>query len=270
MSGASRVEGIILDLAGTTIDFGSLAPVDAIREGFTKRGIDVTVDEARGPMGMAKRAHLKALLSVGRVRGKWIAKYGSEPSETDIDVLYEEFIPAQLRILRQHSKLIAGVGETLSRIRANGLKIATCTGYNREMTDVVLEELRGQGFSPDAEIAATDVSAGRPAPWMAFVLAERLGIYPMWKLVKIGDTRVDVEEGQNAGMWTVAVTDTGNEMGLSHRDYAALPPAERSARSARIAEGFRRLGAHYTASSLADCLPIVEEISARVSRGDRP
>ncbi len=85
-----------------------------------------------------------------------------------------------------------------------------------------------------------------------------------------GDTPVDVEEGLNAGMWTVAVVESGNEMGLSEADLAALPPAVREQRRRRAWETLSQAGAHYVIDRIAQLSDVVATINARLARGERP
>ena len=69
------------------------------------------------------------------------------------------------------------------------------------------------------------VGEGRPFPWMAYYAARQLGVFPMRTFVKVGDTKIDVAEGHNAGMWTVSIVRTGNEVGLSREQLESLPAA---------------------------------------------
>ena len=89
-------------------------------------------------------------------------------------------------------------------------------------------------------------------------------------MVKIGDTPSDIEEGLNAGMWTVGVTRTGNEAGLSKAEWEA---ASADARAVVIDVARTRLiaaGAHYLVESAGECLSVIDEISDRVAAGERP
>src|ERR1700693_6390833 len=66
-AGMERVKAVIFDWAGTVIDYGSLAPMGAFVETFAEFGVEIGIDEARGPMGMAKRPHIAALTELPRV-----------------------------------------------------------------------------------------------------------------------------------------------------------------------------------------------------------
>ena len=204
------IRGVIFDWAGTTIDYGSRAPVVAFISAFAKYGVEITAEEARGPMGLQKRDHIVALTKLPRVAEAWIAAHGSAPGEAEIDAMYAEFIPLQVKSLPDYGDVIPGVVDTVEKLRARGVDVAATTGYNREMLEVVLDCAKAGGFVPDAAFCAEDVAAGRPAPWMIYRSMEALGAFPPESVVNIGDTVPDVESGVNAGAWSVGVTRTGN------------------------------------------------------------
>ena len=246
------VSALILDWAGTTIDFGSLAPTQVFVELFRQRGVEITVDEARGPMGKAKRDHILAIASLPRVVSLWHDYYGRPPESADIDDMYEAFLPLQKRALIHGSDVIPGIPEAIEQFRRHGLKIGSSTGYTRELMDVVVPIAAGRGYSPDVIVCADDVPAGRPAPWMNFLAAQKLGVYPMDQILVVDDTVVGIEAGLNAGAITVGVTKTGNELGLSEAEVAVLSQEDLAARLAIIEHKFKALGAHFTVASVAD------------------
>lgn len=265
-----RLRAVILDWAGTIADFGSLAPVTAIRQVFENAGVPVSVAEVRAFMGKSKRAHIENVLELPRVCERWIASRGAPPALTDLDALYSEFVPAQLAAISQHAALIPGVAPAIARMRDRGLKIGTTTGYNRTMLDVLLECAAEQGLAPDSAVCPDDVGSGRPAPFMCYLNALRLGVYPLSAFVKIGDTPSDIEEGLNAAMWTIGVTETGNEVGLSECEWNALSEPERNQAAQTARQRLADAGAHYTAASAAECDAILDEIEERLGRGDKP
>ena len=127
-----------------------------------------------------------------------------------------------------------------------------------------------QGYGPDNNVCADDVPAGRPAPWMIFRNMEALGVYPPSSVIKVGDTLPDIEEGRNAGVWSVGVTHTSSEVGCTQEEFAALDDAEREARVARAKEKLLSSGAHDIIDSAADLpvlLPVIEE---RSRNGETP
>ena len=102
------------------------------------------------------------------------------------------------------------------------------------MMDLLYKEAADRGYVPDSRVCAAEVPAGRPEPWMCLKNAMNLGIYPMEAYVKVGDTIPDINEGLNAGMWTIGLAVTGNEMGLLEKEIAALDPDVRERKRARV------------------------------------
>ncbi len=264
------LKAVILDWAGTTVDYGSCAPALVFVEVFRRAGVQITMEQARGPMGMQKRAHIEVIAQMPAVARAWQQQHGRTCSQEDIDRMYEEFIPLQLQTLADFADLIPGTLDAAADFRRRGLKIGTTTGYNREMTDIVVSEAAKRGFRPDAVVCASEVPAGRPAPWMALRAVMEMGVYPMEACVKIGDTVPDVEEGLNAGMWSVGVAVSGNEIGLSQREVEALSAEEFKRMRAAAYAGLSMAGAHYVVDSVADVPGLLDEIGRRVSAGEKP
>ncbi len=264
----NRLRAVILDWAGTTVDHGSLAPIAALQSVFAEAGVNVEVSEARAFMGLAKKDHIRKVLALPRVAAAWESLHGALPGEEQVSVLYRKFIPRQLDCLPDYSRVIAGVPEAVGRMRSRGFKIGATTGYTRAMLDFLLGEAVKQGFAPDCSVCPEDAGGGRPEPWMCFQNAILLQVYPLESCVKIGDTPSDIEEGRNAGMWTIGIARTGNQVGLSERDWHRLSDAEQTAALARAREDLR--GAHYISDSVSECDAILANIDTRLANGDRP
>lgn len=260
----------ILDWAGTAIDFGSRAPVAALIALFAERGIALDEAQARGPMGLHKRDHIRLLCDLPDVAAAWQARHGRPCTEQDIDVLYQSLLPLTLRAAKQTSALIPGLLDLCGDLRRRGMRIGSTTGYNAQMMAEILPLAAAQGYVPDSVMTVSDVPAGRPAPWMCFRTAERFGIYPMSAFVKIGDTVADIEEGRSAGMWTIAFARCGNEVGLSEADLQSLSGPEQAARIEKARA--RLLGAepHYVVDGPADVIPLLDQINERLAHGERP
>ncbi|MCP4642463.1 MAG: phosphonoacetaldehyde hydrolase [bacterium] len=264
------LKGVILDWAGTTMDHGCCAPAIVFIDLFKKHGVEVTIAEAREPMGAHKRTHIQQMMAMDSVCAKWNAAKGSDPTEADVDALFADFVPMQLETMTNYCELIPGCTEAMKDFRAHGFKIGTTTGYNREMLDICLAEGAKRGYVPDSSMCVSDVPAGRPAPWMAFKNAENLGLYPMEAVVKIGDTIPDINEGLNAGMWSVGVALRGNEVGLTESEFAALDPAAIEPLRAKAYQRLGQAGAHYVVDAIGDVGPVLDDIARRVAAGERP
>lgn len=266
----ANIRAVILDWAGTTVDFGSLAPVAALQRAFEASGVPITAPEARRHMGTLKKDQIRYICAGERVRAEWTRQRGQPPSESDVERLFEDFLPKQSEILAEYSAPIPGVCETVEAWKAAGLRIGSTTGYTRNLLDVVLPESARLGYSPEASVTPDEVGGGRPKPFMCYRNAILLGVFPLWHCVKIGDTPVDVAEGRNAGMWTIALTATGNEIGLARGDWEALPKEERGERELSAARRLMDAGAHFTAPSLAGCAEILADIEGRLAAGEKP
>lgn len=253
----------MLDWAGTTVDHGSVAPVVALQSLFLTHGLTLSAEDARKDMGLLKRDHIRAILALPNIRNEWHAKTGQLPGEAEVVSLYGEFGALQFEIVAKYSKLIAGVADTVRRWQQRGLRIGSTTGYTREMLDPVLAQARKDGYCPDASVCPDEVGAGRPLPWMLARNAQLLGVYPPSSCVKIGDTVSDIEEGRNAGMWTIGLTRTGNLLGLDLEAWTALPEDQKSERIKRAEEKLLSAGAHFVAEDLAACDSILSLIDER-------
>jgi phosphonoacetaldehyde hydrolase len=261
---------VVFDWAGTTVDHGSRAPVIVFQEVFRRRGIEITTAEARAPMGMAKQDHLAAIAAMPDVAQAWQEKYGESCQVADIAAMYEEFLPLQKSILKDHSDVIAGVPVAVDEVRRMGLKIGSSTGYTRALMEIVSEVAGGQGYRPDCVVCVEDAPRGRPAPFLLYEAAKRLNVYPLWTVVVVDDTPVGIEAGCNAGCWTVGVTRTGNGVGLSVDELGALSRGEISRLCEQAAQQLRFAGAHYTIQSVAEIPQVVSEIAIRLRNGELP
>ncbi len=264
------VEAVIFDMAGTIVDFGSRAPAGVFVEVFRRHGVTISLAEARGPMGAEKRAHLAELLAMPAVRARFADRHGRDPGEADIDRIYQDFIPLQLETLPAFSALIPGAAATIAALRRRGIRIGANTGYNRAMMAVVEAAMAGQGVTLDSAVAASDVPRARPWPAMCLVNAAQLAASTVTACVKVDDTVPGIEEGLAAGMWTVGISLSGNEIGLAEEEWQALPAGEQQARLARAEARLRAAGAHFVIRSVADLLPVIDAIEARLAAGDRP
>lgn len=265
-----HLEAVIFDWAGTTIDFGSLAPVRALTKLFGARGIEISDAEARRDMGLYKKDHIRCLLEYDHVQAFWQQKNGRPASEDDVEQLFPAFTAIQLEILDEYAQLIDGVAPLAEKLRARGLQLGSTTGYTRPMLDLLIARASEQGYRSDLALCPDDVGGGRPHPWMCLRVALDFRLSSTAAAVKVGDTPSDIAEGLNAGMWTVGVTASGNEVGLSATDLAALDAEERKRRLDFAAANLRAAGAHYVIESVAELEPLLEEIDRRLAAGERP
>jgi phosphonoacetaldehyde hydrolase len=264
------VQAVILDWAGTTVDFGSFAPTAVFLRLFENQGVVITAEDARSGMGLMKKDHLRTILSRPSVAESWKAAHGSFASEADIDNLFVSFVPMQIDVLKEYAEPIPGCLDAIRELREYGIKVGSTTGYIRSMMDVLAPVAKEKGYEPDCIVCPDDVPAGRPFPWMVYQNLMQLGVYPMQSVVKVGDTLADIEEGLNAGAWTVGLSLTGNLLGLSEEELAALSDDEQLFAQDKAEEQLYRAGAHYVIDGIWDLPDVVEEINDRLLAGESP
>jgi phosphonoacetaldehyde hydrolase len=265
-----HVKAVIFDWAGTVVDYGSLAPMGAFVETFAEFGVTISIDEARGPMGMAKRPHIAEVMALPRVAAAWVERHGRAPTEDDVDAIYAVFVPKNIAVAARHAALIPGVSDVVAQLRAEGVKIGSTTGYTREIMAKIMPVAAAQGFVPDNVVCTGDTHEGRPTPYMLYKSFLDLKIWPAWSVIKVDDTEVGVAEGVNAGAWTVGVAVSGNVFGLSQADTTALAPAEFQQMRAAAAKKLEAAGANYVVDTVADLMPIARMIEERLASGARP
>jgi phosphonoacetaldehyde hydrolase len=266
----SGVQAVIFDVSGTVLDYGSRGPVVAFVELFARHGVTVTEAQARGPMGAHKKDHIWAMLSDAAVAARWAEAHGTPPTLDDLECLYREFTPLLLEVLKRHCDVLPGVPGVVAELRRRGIRIANTTGFDSGMMVDLIPLAAQGGYTPDLWVTPDLVGKGRPAPWMAFYAAQKLDVYPMSTFVKVGDTVADVAEAHAAGMWAVSVLRHGNEVGLSRDALEALSPAEQDERISAARARLAAKGPHYIIETTAQLVPVVDEISARLVRGERP
>jgi phosphonoacetaldehyde hydrolase len=266
----NKIEGVIFDWAGTTVDFGSCAPVNVFMTIFKNAGIDVTLDEARAPMGMLKIDHIRAMLSMPRISLFWKEKFGRAFDEQDVENLYKEFEPALMASLKDYTDPIPGVVKTVQALKSQGLKIGSTTGYTHSMMDILVPHAMAKGYSPDFYITPdrTD-SLGRPYPYMIYRNMEALKLSASRKVVKVGDTVSDIKEGLNAGVWSVGVIIGSSEMGLSLEEFHALSEAAQESIILKTEQTFLDNGADFTIRSISELPQLIELINSLLSTGMR-
>jgi len=179
-------------------------------------------------------------------------------------------LPLQYTEAKRRTKLVPGVLDCYAALRKEGIRLGTTTGYPRVIGEPVAEMARRQGFIPDNCVFPDEVAGGRPAPWMIYRNMEATGVFPAAAVVKVGDTVPDIEEGRNAGVWSIGVTDSGSEIGLDLDAWLAIPESERINRAQAAGETLLRAGAHAVVRSVAELPRLINELNSRLERGERP
>jgi len=257
-----KVKTIILDWAGTTVDFGSMAPVAAFREAFNAVGLSPGDDLIRCFMGLPKKEHIRKMLRCEEMIAAFQERHGQVPGESVVELVYEKFEPALFEVLVEHARPIPGVVETIVCLRKEGILIGSTTGYTRAMMDVLMPVSEALGYKPDCVICPDDVGEiGRPYPYMIWECLKRLGVMDIREVVKIGDTTADILEGRNAGCLSLGVIYGSNMLGLSKEEYDAAKRSERNHFAEAARESYNEAGADHIIERFADLPEFLESLS---------
>jgi len=259
--GNKSIKAVILDWAGTTVDFGSMAPVAAFREAFASEGLVPEDGLIRRFMGLPKKDHVRNMLFDSLLAEAFAEKRGQAPGEADVERIYGNFEPALFGVLKEYAKPLPGVPETVERLRSAGVLIGSTTGYTSAMMDVLCPVSEALGYAPDCLVCPDEVGGvGRPYPYMLWENLRRLGVEDVREVVKIGDTTADILEGKNAGCLSVGVVFGSNMMGLSSDGYDKATPSEkeRLAESARIL--YAEAGTDHIIERFTDIPALLESI----------
>lgn len=264
------VRSIVFDWAGTVVDFGSRAPMQAFVSLFRQYGLDISIEDARGPMGLNKWNHIEALLGLPKVAAQWLSHRGRLPVPTDIDEMLKTFVPMNLQSIRECSDLVPGAAEVCAALKNRGILIGSTTGYTRDLLDELIGFAAEQGYRVDASVCAGETALGRPSDQMMLRCAELLGVTDPTLVIKVDDTAPGLLEGKNYGCWTVGVAASGNASGLSRAEYAALSSSDREFLLKRANTSLAFARPDFIIDSVADLLPVVDEINHRLAKGERP
>ena len=267
-----KVNAVILDWSGTTADAYVIAPAVVFVDVFAKHGVDISMEEARGPMGLRKDLHIQALTQVPEIRERWKKIHGTDPTQDDVDRMFADFVPMQLDCLKLYTTLLPGVAETTQRIQASGIKIGSSTGFIRSMVDILEADAKEQGYVPDASVAGDEVVNGaRPKPFMVYRNLDLLDAHPIQSVVKVDDTVSGVGEGLSAGCWAVGIARYSNYMNVNSLEEADLISDDEISRRLEITrEILAKSGAHYVIDEFNELPDVIADVNARLARGERP
>lgn len=264
------IHSVIFDWAGTSIDFGSMAPVLALCTSFQRFGIELSITEARGPMGIRKDEHVRSLLALPTVLERFVSRHGRKPQESDALSIYASLESSLDDVVLERLALIPGHWDFVAWLRQKNILIGSTTGYTRQTMSMVLGEVARMGYHPDCCITPSEARGGRPAPWMLWQNLEKLGCSFPWLAVKFGDTESDMQEARNAGTWSIGYSCCGNMMGLDESEFQALSETERVALRSSAEQKLYAAGAHLVIDGPWMGKEAIAEIEVRLSQGLRP
>lgn len=264
MNNDNSIKMIVFDWAGTTVDYGSSAPSGVFDIVFTGAGIKLTKEEINRPMGMEKKSHIRELLSGEEGNRQWLEVYGRPWTEDDVESLYQTFEKTLYEVVSGYSVPIEGVVETVKKLRENGIKIGSTTGYTSEMMKQVVPKAEELGYKADCVVTPDITGASRPTPFMLFECMRQLNVYPPCSVVKVGDTVVDILEGKNAGAWSIGILKGSNLLGLSEEEYNTMDADKLKKLKKETTDKYLKAGADIVIDTICDLPQAIDEINRRM------
>lgn len=265
------IKGVVFDWAGTIVDFGSLAPMGAFVSLFGRHGVQITVAQARVPMGLPKLEHIRALGQLPEISQAWQRHHGRPFTDGDAQALLVEFEPMSAAAALERSDFIPGFMDSLAWLQGKGLRVATTTGYSRRIMQALIDKARSQGFVPDLVVCSDDVLRSRPDPMGMMACMQAMGLLGQAQAVlKCDDTAPGLEEGRRAGCWTVGVSVSGNALGWSLEQWQQAPFEERQVAASRARATLAQAGAHEVIDTVAELPQALARIEQRIRAGQEP
>ena len=257
----AKIRLAVFDWAGTTVDYGCIAPYVTFQKTFAEKNIELTKEEILAPMGMEKKDHIRTLLQMERVAAQWEEKYNRPWTEADVEELYEMFEGSLADVVAEYSTPIPQVVETIKKLREEEIFIGSTTGYTGAMMEKVLPKAKENGYEPDYLVTPEMVGSGRPAPFMIYENMRKFGVYPAKSVVKVGDTVMDIREGVSAGVWTVGILEGSSQMGYSEEEMKNLTTEELNASKKKAVQEYLDAKADFVIETMAELPDVIDKIN---------
>lgn len=259
-----KIQLAVFDWAGTTVDYGCIAPLAVFEKIFQNKNITLTREEILKPMGMGKRDHIETLLRSKNATEQWKKEYHRDWGQNDVDEMFAQFNQKLLGVLENYCTPIDGVLETIKQLREENIFIGSTTGYTREMMDIVEKKAQELGYAPDYVVTSEMTGYGRPYPYMLFENMRKFEVYPPCCVVKIGDTASDMKEGKNAGTWSVGVIEGSSAANLTPKLAKELSLKEKEQHFAKARQILQDAGADYVIQTMQELPQVISQINQRL------
>lgn len=195
----------IFDLGGTIVDRYSLSPFLSLKEAFKLNNLIINQNLIFNDMGMDKREHIKKILKDKYVHRNFFHNEGRFVNDNDVNQIYSDFNDIQL-CRSKVIDIIPETKETLSYLKEKNILIGINTGFNRKITENIIDVLTKEGIHIDEYVSSSCLDLpGRPKPYMINHLMDKFKITNPDEVMKVDDTNVGVLEGKNAKCLSIGV-----------------------------------------------------------------
>ncbi len=255
------IEAIVLDWAGTTVDYGSRAPIIAFKNAFAHFGIDLSEETIRQDVGLDKLTHVRQILQIPEIANSWETRQPTIPLTKATAEIYAQFQIEINKVLVETAQLKPGMTDLIKFANTHHIQLATTTGYTQVMLNQILPLAAQQGYTPTYNITSEQTNhVGRPKPDMVALAMQKMHISDPSHVIKVGDTVNDILEGKNAGTISIGVVDGGNLIGLPKQAFDQLNIEQRDRYRAKATAILKEAGADEIINNIADLIPLIESI----------
>jgi len=195
---------VVFDIAGTTVkDDHNVSK--AFKAALDKYNYNVPLELINPLMGYEKNQAITQMLRL------------HETDESKITVglvndIHREFVKQMIHFYQFEPGIepLPNVEETFAALHNTGVLVGINTGFSRDIAETIVNRLqwREKGLI-DYLIGSDEVELGRPHPFMIQKIMQEADITDPKEVVKVGDTEVDIREGQSVGCKYVIGVTTG-------------------------------------------------------------
>lgn len=267
------IKTVIFDLEGTIIDPGCMAPVEALTDLFSNYGYYLSVTEARNNLHIKRETYIKSLTDYIKILAeKTILKTNRNLALLDSTNMTNEYMQLQEKYFQEFNTIIEGSYNLFGKLREDKIKIGVTTNYNNRLGIKIYDQLVSQHLKPDSFVTESKVFNGSiPSPSMIYQTLDILNTYPVQSVIKVDDTSIGIQEGLNAGCWTIGVSKWSNYTNYQSKyDLVECAESIRNKRERCAREKLLKSGAHFVVSDIRNVYEVIQIINEKLSKGEQP
>lgn len=201
------IQLVVFDMAGTTVRDDGQVP-RAFVEALGRHGIETTEAQIAAVRGASKREAIRRFVSGTAAERHNVAEAAYRTFREDLSRVFAD----------GGVRAVPGAANLFEWLHEKGVRVALNTGFDRDITTLLLSALRWDAGVVDAVICGDDVAEGRPAPHLILEAMRATGIVDPHRVASVGDTVLDLEAGWNAGVrWNIGVLSGAHDRATLER-----------------------------------------------------
>jgi phosphonoacetaldehyde hydrolase len=265
------LNSVILGLSGTIADPYSLAPTKALRHTFAVDDVPITWEEARIPDVRYHSENIKEVLYQSQVYRRWCDIKLSPPDQSTCIRLFDRYMKILPQYLQEYNQIIPGSQHTIQLLQNSyQMRVGIVSDLDSKYMDTMNDEIQKQGICADAYAGNQD-DTPISTPFKLYKLLTQLDVCPIQSVVKVSSTVSGIQEGLQAGCWTVAVTRYCNYLGINtYNANDSLTDPDIQQKNTKAINKFVDIGAHYVIDTINDLPSVIDDINERLQDGDTP